>query len=129
MKRGGSISGVVSLVMIFCVLCMAVFAALTMVTAQREHSLAEMTAERAAAYYEADRAASAAVAAIARGERPDGVTFRGDEASFAAPAGGDTVLAVRVRMTETGCRVLQWRTAFSGDWETDDRIQVWDGGN
>ena len=69
------------------------------------------------------------LAAIARGERPDGVTFRGDEASFAVPAGGDTVLAVRVRMTETGCRVLQWRTAFSGDWETDDRIQVWDGGN
>ena len=47
MKRSGSISGGISLVMIFCVLCMTVFAALTMVTAQREHDMARLTAQRA----------------------------------------------------------------------------------
>ena len=33
MKRGGTMTGAVSLVMIFCVLCMAVFAVLTLSTA------------------------------------------------------------------------------------------------
>lgn len=127
MKRGGSISGVVSLVMIFCVLCMAIFTSLTMVTAQREHTLAVVTADRAAAYYEADRTATETVAAIARGERPAGVSFSGDTASFSTPAGGDTLLTVRVQRTEEGCRVLQWKTVYSGDWETDDRIEVWSG--
>ena len=48
MKRGGTMTGAVSLVMIFCVLCMAVFAVLTLSTAVREQSLAELTAQRAA---------------------------------------------------------------------------------
>ena len=127
MKRGGSISGVVSLVMIFCVLCMAVFASLTMVTAQREHTLAAVTADRAAAYYEADRMAVKTVAAIARGESPAGVSVSGDVASFSVPAGGDTLLMVEARRTEDGCRILQWKTVFSGQWETEDRIEVWSG--
>ena len=49
MKRGGSISGAVTLVMIFCVLCMAVFAALTLMTAKREAALTEVTARQAQA--------------------------------------------------------------------------------
>ena len=57
MKRGGGVSGAVSLVMIFCVLCLAVFAVLTLATADREAKLAEMTARSAADYYEADRRA------------------------------------------------------------------------
>ena len=50
MRRGGSVSGAVSLVMIFCVLCLAVFATLTYVTADRERQLAELTARSAADY-------------------------------------------------------------------------------
>jgi len=127
MKRGGSISGAVSLVMIFCVLCMAVFAALTMVTAQREHTLAVLTADRAQAYYEADRTAAETVAALERGERPQGVTLTGDTASFAVPAGGDTLLAVKVRLEDRGCTVEQWETVFAGEWEAAETIEVWGG--
>ena len=128
MKRGGSVSGAVSLVMIFCVLCMAVFAALTMVTAQREHTLADLTAQRAQAYYDADRRAAETVAALEAGQRPQGVTVTGDTASFAVPAGGDTLLAVKVRLSDTGCTVEQWETVFSGEWEAADTIEVWGGG-
>ena len=68
MKRGGTMTGAVSLVMIFCVLCMAVFAVLTLSTAVREQSLAELTAQRAAEYYEADRQATSIAAAVIAGE-------------------------------------------------------------
>ena len=50
MKRGGTVCGAVSLTVIFCVLCMAVFAALTFVTANRERVLSELDARRAAEF-------------------------------------------------------------------------------
>ena len=99
MKRSGSISGGISLVMIFCVLCMTVFAALTMVTAQREHDMARLTAQRAEEANEADRIAAETVAALARGERPQGVTLAGVLLDEAAP---HLPLAIEDRSTEMG---------------------------
>ena len=127
MKRGGSISGAVTLVMIFCVLCMAVFAALTLMTAKREAALTELTARQAQAYYEADRLATEKVAALARGEVPEDVTLSGETAFFAVPAGGSLRLEVQARLNEDGCAIEKWSTVYDGDWETDDSIEVWGG--
>ena len=127
MKRGGSVSGAVTLVMIFCVLCMAVFASLTLVTARREASLADLTARRAQAYYEADRIATERVAALAKGEIPQDVTISGETASFSVPAGGSMQLEVRVRLDESGCRIEKWAAVYDGAWETDESIEVWEG--
>ena len=132
MRRGGSVSGAVSLVMIFCVLCLVVFTVLTLSTAVRERQLSELTAERAGAYYEADAKAVETVAALRRGETfpevritpEDGATL----AEFAIPAGGDQSLEVAVRLTDTDCEILRWQTVYTGSWEVDDRIEVW-GGN
>ena len=126
MKRSGSISGGISLVMIFCVLCMTVFAALTMVTAQREHDMARLTAQRAEEANEADRIAAETVAALARGERPQGVTLAGDEASFTVPAGGETVLSVQVKLGADGPEIRQWKTVYNGDWQAEDSLDLWD---
>ena len=127
MKRGGSVSGAVTLVMIFCVLCMAVFASLTLVTVRREAALTELTAQRAQAYYDADREATEKVAALAKGEKPRDVTFSGETASFAVPVGDAQKLEVRIRLTDDGCSVEKWATVYDGDWETDDSIEVWGG--
>ena len=64
MKRSGGVSGAVSLVMIFCVLCLSVFAVLTIATADREAKLTAMTAQNAEDYYAADRLAVEIVAAL-----------------------------------------------------------------
>ena len=121
MKRGGSVSGAVSLVMIFCVLCLAVFAALTLATAERERGLSELSAQRAAEYYAADRRAVEIAAALAAGEIPEGV-------AFSLPAGGDLMLEVRLEISEAGeISVLCWRTVYSGGWDVDDTITLWDG--
>lgn len=131
MKRGGGVSGAVSLVMIFCVLCLAVFAVLTLATADREAKLAEMTAQNAADYYEADRRAVEVAAALQRGESVSAditVTWSGDVASFTVPIGEDQSLdaAVRVQVGKP-CEILRWRTVYTGAWEPDEYLNVWDG--
>ncbi|MBQ9616958.1 MAG: hypothetical protein IJR48_01220 [Oscillibacter sp.] len=91
MKRGGTVCGAVSLTVIFCVLCMAVFAALTFVTANRERVLSELDARRAAEFYRADADATRIAAALRNGERPSTVDTDGDSSSTAFPADTDGV--------------------------------------
>ena len=138
MRRGGSVSGAVSLVMIFCVLCLAVFATLTYVTADRERQLAELTAQSAAEYYAADAEAARIVAAFEPGETPATVAeitetldFWNDASrlvEFRIPAGGEQELSVRVRLYPGGAyEILDWSSAYAGAWETNDTIDIWDG--
>ena len=137
MRRRGSVSGAVSLVMIFCVMCLVVFSTLTYVTADRERQLAELSAERAAAYYAADAEATRIVAALIRGEEPDTaaevtqeMNWEDDSVlySFRVPAGGEQELSVRVRLNLDGSYdILSWSTAYAGEWETNDTIEIWDG--
>ena len=113
MKRSGGVSGAVSLVMIFCVLCLAVFAVLTLSTAVREQGLAELTAQRAREYYEADAEAVAALVAIAEGrETAADVTYlttaEGTQVEFGIDAGGTQTLMVSALFTDDGCHILSW---------------------
>lgn len=134
MRRGGSTSGAVSMALIFCTLCLAVFTVLTVSAAERERRLTELTAERAAAYYAADRQAVEIVAALRRGEpvdtaeisytMEDGLTL----AEFSLPAGGEQLLEVCVRLDGDEAEILRWRTAYGGEWEPDETIELWDGG-
>lgn len=133
MKRGGTMTGAVSLVMIFCVLCMAVFAVLTLSTAVREQGFADLTAQRAGEYYAADYQATLIAEAIAAGEPVDDsvevvytFTSEGMEASYAVPAGGELLLEVRLLLTGSGCQVLTWRTVYAGDWVPDTSMELFD---
>lgn len=138
MKRGGGVSGAVSLVMIFCVLCLAVFSVLTLATAERERGLSELSAQRAAEYYAADRRAVEIAAALAAGETPEDVEVESAvstgpagtvrEEAFTLPAGGDLLLEVRLEIGERGeITVLTWKTVYAGDWNVDGTITLWDG--
>ena len=141
MKRGGGVSGAVSLVMIFCVLCLAVFSVLTLATADRERNLAELTARSAAEYYAADGQAVRIVAALREGDTvPAGVEvahtvseYPGgpvEEAEFIVPINDDLSLDVAVRLRDQGgetCEILRWQTVYTGTWEIDESMDIWDG--
>ncbi len=129
MREGGSVSGAVSLVMIFCVLCLAVFAALTLSTAVGEQSLTTITAERTQAYYEADAQAVEIVTALAAGQSVDtDVTWTteedGDTAEFSLPCGGEQMLEVKVRFSGGSWEVLTWRSVYAGEWIPDDSLTL-----
>ncbi len=133
MKRGGGVSGAVSLVMIFCVLCLAVFSVLTVATADREAKLSEMTAKNAADYYAADCQAVEIVAALQGGGTLPAdveITRTGDTAVFSLPVGENQALNVEVLLggqDGNACKILRWQTEYTGTWETDDSWAVWDG--
>ena len=138
MKRGGGVSGAVSLVMIFCVLCLAVFAVLTLATADRERNRAQLTAQSAEAYYEADRQATEVLAAMQMdGPIPADVAVNrvtsaapeGSEetVSFTIPIGEEQGLEVEALLRGGDVEVLRWQTAYTGGWETDDTLDLWSG--
>ena len=132
MKRGGSVSGAVSLVMIFCVLCLAIFTVLTYATAQREQKLSDVNARMAREYYEADTKAKQIVSDILAGKEPTvdhlkEETEFGTTYSFSIPAGGEQALTVQVAIDRGECTVLKWQTVYVGEWEPDYSLDVWDG--
>ena len=130
MRRSGGVSGAVSLVMIFCVLCLAVFSVLTLATADRESKLSEMAAKSAAEYYQADYEATVIAAALGSGGPLPAdveVAWDGDTASFRLPMGDSLGLDVAISVHGGSYEVLRWQTVYTGSWEPNDYLDVWDG--
>lgn len=137
MRRGGTVTGAVSLVMIFVVLCMTVFAVLTLSTAVGESRLAQATAAHVQDYYEADARATAIAAQVAAGPAApeiDGIPVdytaseQGVRAAFSVPAGENQALDVALLLRASSYAILKWELVYSGDWQADQSIAVWDGG-
>ena len=130
MRRSGGVSGAVSLVMIFCVLCLAVFSVLTLATADREAKLSEMSARSAAEYYQADHDATVIAAALKNGDPlPVDVDIvrDGGTASFLLPMGESLGLDVALSVHDGACEILRWQTVYTGGWEPDEFLNLWDG--
>lgn len=130
MRKSGGVSGAVSLVTIFCVLCLAVFSVLTLATADRESRLSEMAAKSAEEYYQADYDATVIAAALRNGDPlPAGVdvTWDGDTASFRLPVGDSLGLDVAISVHGGEYEILRWRTVYTGGWEPDGYLELWDG--
>ena len=129
-RKSGGVSGVVSLVMIFCVLCLAVFSVLTLATADREAKLSEMTARNAAEYYQADYTATAIAAALSHGgplPTDVNVAWDGNTASFRLPMGDVLGLDVAISVRDGSYEILRWQTVYTGNWEPSGYLGLWDG--
>lgn len=130
MKKSSGVSGAVSLVMIFCVLCLAVFSVLTLASADRESKLCEMTARNAAEYYRADHDATVIAAALRNGSPLPAdveIVWEGDTASFLLPVGDSLGLDVALSVHGGTCEILRWQTVYVGSWEPDEFLDLWNG--
>ena len=132
MRRSGGVSGAVSLVMIFCVLCLAVFSVLTLATADRESKLSEMTARSAEEYYRADYNATVIAAALRSGSPIPAdldveISWDGDTASFRLPVSDSLGLDVALSVHGGICEILRWQTVYTGSWEPDEFLDLWNG--
>ncbi|MCL1982292.1 MAG: hypothetical protein FWG53_04270 [Clostridiales bacterium] len=135
-SRGTGV-GTVSLIMIFTVLCLTVFAMLTLSASNAEKLLADKTASFVKGYYEGDALATAVQASIAgSGGFPEsacGIDISYEQegaaavASYSCPVSDVQDLRVRLRLDKGKAVVLEWKTTYSQEWETDDSIMVWDG--
>ena len=116
-----------TLLVIFAVLCLTVFALLSLGTVQADTRLSDASSEAVQAYYAADNAAEAILARLRNGEPVESVEVDGSWYSYSCPINDNQSLFVTVQITETEYTILQWQMLPTIQWETDDELVVWDG--
>lgn len=126
-KGGITTVGISSLLTVFAVLCLVVFALLTVSTAQAARTLSDKTADAALGYYEADLAAERTLAALRSGTVPDGVEKDGEIFCYRHPISDTQILAVEVRVDGSDYTVLRWQAVSAANWQANDRLPVWNG--
>ena len=119
--------GAVSLLVIFAVLCLTVFALLSVSTARAGQRLSDSSAGAVTGFYQADCAAEEMLARLRAGEVPAGVEEQGGVYSYTCPISDTQALAVVVRVDEADYTILRWQAVYTTDWQADDSLPVWDG--
>lgn len=114
-----------SLLVIFAVLCLTVFAALSLTTVTADTRLSRQNAESVAEFYAADTLAEEVYASIRRGDVPKGVTVEGDTYTYIVSVSETRVLQVELRRTGEDFTVIRWQTMAKKAWQADDTLIVW----
>lgn len=120
-------SGGSSLLVIFAVLCLTVFALLTLSTVQADSRLADAGVQAVEDYYVADAAAEEIYARLRLGELPDGVSQSGENYTYVCPISQTQELKVSLRNDDGDWTVVQWQAVSIVVWQPEDSIPVWDG--
>jgi hypothetical protein len=135
-KRAGGI-GSVSLALIFAVLCMTVFATLSMRSSLAGKALTDAQESAVKAYYAADGCAERIMSEIldapAVPEAIDGIKITsergagGEIISFSCPVTDRRELAVEAAVFDAYYEIRRWQTRDTSEWVKDDSIPVWTG--
>ena len=116
-----------SLLVIFAVLCLTVFALLGLSTVQAGGRLSQTMADSVSAYYEADCMAEEIYARLRSGEMPAEVTQTGDTYAYTCPISDTNELQVELRQNGEQWEVIRWQAVSTVAWESDDSLNLWDG--
>ena len=119
--------GGTSLLVIFAVLCLTVFALLSVGTVQAGRRLSDASAQAVSDFYAADLKAEQVFAKLRAGEIPEGVTEENGVFRYACEISDTQMLCVAMQKSEDGWSVLQWQAVSSVRWQEDDSMPVWDG--
>ena len=119
--------GVSSLMVIFAVLCLTVFALLSVSTVRADARLQQQAAEAVTGWYEADCAAEEILARLRCGEVPAGVTEHDGVFTYACPISDTQTLAVAVTVDGDDYNILRWQAVSAVDWQAGDQLPVWQG--
>lgn len=115
-----------SLLVIFSVLCLTVFALLSVSTVQADRRLATASAEAVQAYYQADQQAEEIFARLRAGQTVPGVETDGSAFHYSVPVSDSQTLFVTVIRQEESWQIQRWQTVAS-DFMDNDYLPVWDG--
>lgn len=118
-----------SLLVIFAVLCLTVFALLGLSSVQASGRLSDASAQAVSAYYDADCRAEEILSALRQGEVMEGVQQEEDGVyAYTCPISDTQALEVRVRVDGGAWTVLRWQAVSTAQWEADESLDLWDGG-
>ena len=123
-----------SLLVIFAVLALTVFALLSLSTVRADTRLADASAQAVEDYYAADCKAQEILALLrSGGQIPDGIEVTpasyGERTwAYAVPISDTQELQIVVDLgRDGGYTVLRWQAAPAGEWTPDDGLHLWDG--
>ena len=119
-------TGGTSLLVIFAVLCLVIFALLSLNTVLAERRISEASAHAAADWYAADLEAQEVFARLRTGEQVPGVVQTGEKYTYSVPVSQHQTLLVTVQKTESGWEVLSWY-AVAHPEDGDATLPVWQG--
>ena len=111
---------------IFAVLCLTVFALLSLSTAQAEKRMSDASAQALTAYYAADLEAEQIFARLRAGESVPGVQKNAWLYSYSCPISEQQILEVELENKENTWHVCRWQViARSGT--VSETLPVWNG--
>ena len=102
--------GASSLIVVFAVLCLAVFAILVLTTENSARRMSQVSADAVQAYYEADTRAEYTAAQIKRGEIPDHVSYENGVYSYREWISDTRYIYVELELREGEWIVLCWQS-------------------
>ena len=114
-----------SLLVIFAVLCLTVFALLGFSTVQADKRLSDISIQAVSDYYAADCAAEEILARLRAGQLPEGVSRQGDVYAYSCPISPTQALQVEVRSGDW--EVLRWQAVSTIQWQENTDMELWDG--
>ena len=134
-ESGGGGYGSATLLMLFSVLCLTVFAVLAFCSARADLRLSEHFAAMVAEYYAADAEATRIMAQLDAASDVDaeierlselGVEFErdGERLSYACPVDDALNLCVTLERLDSDWRVLSWKLEDIGGWNADNHLNV-----
>ncbi len=116
-----------SLLVIFIVLCLTVFAMLSLSSVQADGRLSTASAEAVGAYYDADCEAEAILAQLRQGIVPEGVFREGNRYLYECEVSDTQKLVVEAEVNGAEYRILRWQTEPVVSWQDEEVLNVWDG--
>ncbi len=120
--------GASSLLVIFAVLCLTVFALLGISTVRADGRLADSGRAAIVGYYEADFEAQRILSQLRQGAVPAGVTVVEEHLyTYSCPVSDTQRLLVEVRVTGSEYDILRYQVLPAAAWEADTSLPVWDG--
>ena len=126
-KIGFSTVGGSSILTIFAVLCLVVFALLSLSTAKADSKLSNKSVKAVENYYKADKNAEIILARLRQGNKVDGVEKKGDTYTYKCKIDENQNLHVSVTIKGNKYIVNQWKKVYDGKWEDDKKIEIWEG--
>lgn len=115
-----------SLLVIFAVLCLTVFALLSLSSVQAERRLADAATRAVVDYYEADLRAEEIFARLRSGETIEGLKKTDGNYQFEVPISGRQFLAVKLMQRGDDWVILRWQ-AVTTEEALDESLNVWKG--
>lgn len=116
-----------SLLVVFAVLSLTVFALLSLSTVRANQRLGDASAKAVTDYYAADTQAQEILARLRMGDVVDGVTVEGDTAAYRCKISDTQALEVELRQEEGIYQIQRWQAVATAEWQGSDNTVYWTG--